>query len=73
MPPKSRDILALAITSLFFFFPISLAMASTLMAVITVLWLATGRFRERWIFVRDNPLTGAAMALYGLVILGSLY
>ena len=73
MPPKSRDILALAITSLFFFFPISLAMASTLMAVITVLWLATGRIRERWVFVRDNPLTWAAMALYGLVILGSLY
>lgn len=66
-------LLPAAATALFLFFPVSLALASTLMLVILVLWLFAGNFRERWLAVRDNPVAWAALAIYGLVLIGVLY
>jgi O-antigen ligase len=53
--------------------PISVALDNVLLAVIAACWLAAGAWRETWRLARDNATALAAVALFALLVLGSLY
>lgn len=53
--------------------PISVALDNVLLAVIAVCWLAAGAWRETWRLARDNAVALAALALFALLVLGSIY
>ncbi len=59
--------------ALFFAFPLSLALGNVLMLVLLLLWLVAGRHRERLLPLARNPVVVLALALYALMLLGSLY
>lgn len=61
------------LVGVFFFFPISLAVANTLMALTLLSWLITGHFRSHWQVLRTNPMTLPALLMYGLIVLGCFY
>lgn len=62
-----------SLIGVFFAFPVSLALANTLLASMLVFWLLAGRLKARWAVVRRNPITYPALAMYGLVLFGALY
>ena len=53
--------------------PISVALDNVLLAVVAACWLAGGAWRETWRCARDNKVALAALALFALLLLGSLY
>ncbi len=53
--------------------PISVALDNVLLAVIAACWLAAGAWRETWRLARDNAVALAALALFGLLVLGSIH
>jgi O-antigen ligase len=53
--------------------PISTALDSILLPIVVAGWLASGAWREKWEVVRDNRVAVAALALFGLLLLGTLY
>lgn len=53
--------------------PISVALDNVLLAVIAACWLAAGAGRETWQLARGNAMSVAALALFGLLVLGSIY
>ncbi|MHB9098347.1 MAG: O-antigen ligase family protein [Syntrophales bacterium] len=56
-----------------FSIPISTALDEILLVVILALWLVGDRFREKIRAVRDNPVVLAALALFGMYLLGLFY
>jgi O-antigen ligase len=53
--------------------PISTALDSILLPIVVAGWLASGAWREKWEVARDNRVAIAALALFGLLLLGTLY
>ena len=53
--------------------PISTALDNLLLAVVLAGWLASGAWRMKWDAVRGNRIALAALALYGLLLAGTLY
>jgi O-antigen ligase len=50
--------------------PLSTALDSVLLGLILLCWLIGGRYREKMLLIRDNPVALAALALFGLVLAG---
>lgn len=77
MPSLYRDHLETGakacLVGLFLAFPISLALANILLALMLLFWLLAGRFSMRWDAVKRNPVTLPALLIYGLILLGALY
>lgn len=63
----------LLLVALFFAFPVSIAAANTLMALVLLSWLMAGRFSQRWETLKHNAMTWPALLMYGLVVAGVAY
>lgn len=61
------------VIALGFSIPISVALDNLLLAVIALAWLAAGDLRARLAIIRANPVAMAALALFGLLVLGLAY
>jgi O-antigen ligase len=61
------------LVGIFLCIPMSLAATNVLMALMLVSWLLAGQFKARWHSVKSNPITGPALMLYGLVLVGTTY
>lgn len=53
--------------------PVSVALDNLLMLVVLLCWLAGGRYREKWSAIRDNAVSHCVLALFGLLLLGTLW
>jgi len=53
--------------------PISTALDNLLLAVLLAAWLASGAWRGKWDAMRGNGVALAALALFALLLLGTLY
>lgn len=53
--------------------PISVALDNVLFFVIVLAWLASGRWREKMAALRNNPPALTALALLGLLVLGTAW
>ena len=53
--------------------PVSTALDNVLLAVVLAGWLASGAWRMKWDAVRSNRVALAALALFGLLLLGTVY
>jgi len=53
--------------------PISVALDNVLLVVVLACWLASGAWRAKWDAVRGNRVALAALALFGLLAIGTLY
>jgi O-antigen ligase len=62
-----------AAVALGFSIPISTALDSVLLVVVVAGWLLAGAWRAKWDAVRGNRVVLAALALFGLLLLGTLY
>lgn len=62
-----------AAAALGFSLPVSTALDEILLALILLLWLASGHFREKIEAVRDNPVVLPALLLFGMYLLGIAY
>jgi O-antigen ligase len=61
------------VIALGFSIPISVALDNVLLALIALAWLAAGELRAKLSIIRENPVALAALALFGLLILGLAY
>lgn len=62
-----------AAIALGFSIPISVALDNVLLAVVLACWLASGAWRETWQATRANMMALAALGLFMLLVLGTLY
>jgi O-antigen ligase len=62
-----------AAVALGFSIPISTVLDSVLLVFVLAGWLASGAWRAKWDAVRGNPVALAALMLFGLLLLGTLY
>ena len=53
--------------------PISTALDNVLLFLVLLLWLLGGDYRRKLAQIRENPVAVAALALFGLLILGGFY
>ncbi len=53
--------------------PVSVALDNILISLIAVLWLLGGDLRGKAILIRQNPVAVAALLLFGLLAIGTLY
>ena len=53
--------------------PISVALDNVLLVVVLACWLASGAWRAKWEAVRGNRVALAALVLFGLLAVGTLY
>jgi O-antigen ligase len=53
--------------------PVSTALDGALLAFVVAGWLASGAWRAKWDAVRGNPVALAALGLFALLLLGTLY
>jgi len=53
--------------------PVSVALDNILISLIAILWLLGGDLRGKAAVVRQNPVAGSALLLFGLLALGTLY
>lgn len=56
-----------------FSIPLFTALDSVLVVLVLAGWLASGAWREKWVAVRGNGVALAALGLFSLLLLGSLY
>jgi O-antigen ligase len=56
-----------------FSIPISVALDNVLLALILICWLASGNYRYKITAIKANPVSLAALLLFGLLTLGLLY
>jgi len=56
-----------------FSIPISIALDNVLLALVLAGWLACGGHKDQWRAIRRNPVAIAALILFGLLALGTLY
>ena len=56
-----------------FSIPISVALDNTLLALVAVLWLASGDLKRKLAMVAANPVALAALALFGILVAGLFY
>jgi O-antigen ligase len=62
-----------AAVALGFSIPISVALDNMLLAIVLACWLASGAWRAKWDALRGNRVALAALALFGLLAVGTLY
>jgi len=62
-----------AAVALGFSIPISTALDNVLLAIVLAGWLGSGAWRAKWDAVRGNGVALAALVLFGLLLLGTLY
>lgn len=62
--------LSAIVVALYASFPISLALTSVLMVLLIVVWLLGGYWRDLPQVLTANPVAVAALALYGVILLG---
>jgi hypothetical protein len=62
-----------AAIALGFSIPISVALDNVLLVVVLACWLASGAWRAKWDAVRGNRVALAALAVFGLLAVGTLY
>jgi O-antigen ligase len=62
-----------AAIALGFSIPISVALDNVLLALVAAGWLASGAWRETWQATRANMMALAALGLFMLLVLGTLY
>lgn len=53
--------------------PVSVALDNILISLITVLWLLSGELRSKADLIRQNPVAIAALLLFGLLAVGTIY
>jgi O-antigen ligase len=53
--------------------PIAVALDNVLLGAIALMWLAADGFRHKFSIIRANPVALAALALFGLLVLGLAY
>lgn len=53
--------------------PISIALDNLLLAVVLLTWFAGGHYREKLALAGNNPVCRAALLLFGILLLGTLY
>ncbi len=53
--------------------PVSVALDNILISLIAVLWLLSGGWRDKAAAIRQNPVAIAALLLFGLLAVGTLY
>jgi O-antigen ligase len=53
--------------------PVSVALDNLLLLVVLICWLAGGGYREKWSAFRDNAVSHCVLALFGLLMLGTLW
>ncbi len=56
-----------------FFVPISVALDNALMLAVLILWLAGGRFAEKYRIIRENPVAIAAFSLFCMLAIGMFW
>ena len=62
-----------AAVALGFSIPLSVALDNVLLPIVVAGWLASGNWRGKWDAVRGNGIALAALALFGLLLVGTLY
>ena len=62
-----------AAIALGFSIPLSTALDNVLLVFVVAGWLASGAWHEKWDAIRGNRVALAALALFGLLLLGTLY
>ncbi|MGH8700752.1 MAG: O-antigen ligase family protein [Burkholderiales bacterium] len=62
-----------AAIALGFSIPLSVALDNVLLAVVAAGWLASGAWADKWEAIRGNRVALAALALFGLLLAGTLY
>lgn len=85
IPPSERDGIAApwlryadqaarwSVIALGFSIPISVALDNILLALILAGWLAGGMYHSKWLITIKNNVSLAALALFGLLLIGTLY
>jgi O-antigen ligase len=61
------------LAALFFLIPIQVAPAYVLSAIMLLLWVAEGRFDDKWRLLRAEPLAWLCAAYYGVFLLSLLW
>jgi O-antigen ligase len=56
-----------------FSIPISVALDNVLLVLVVAGWLASGAWREKWKAIVNRRVALAALALFGLLLIGTLY
>lgn len=56
-----------------FSLPISVAADGILLVLVLAGFALSGAYRDKWGILRDNPIALAALALYAMLLIGSLY
>lgn len=62
-----------AAIALGFSIPLSVALDNVLLLVVLAGWLASGAWAAKWDAIRGNRMALAALALFGLLLVGTLY
>jgi O-antigen ligase len=56
-----------------FSIPVSTALDSILLGLLTALWILAGNYKEKWRQIKNNPLALLSLGLFALLALGLLY
>ena len=70
---KTDRIAAWLAAALGFSIPISVALDNLLLVLILVLWFVSGRFKEKWPAIRNNPVGILALTGFALYLVGMTY
>jgi len=62
-----------AAVALGFSIPLSVALDNVLLVLVVAGWLASGAWAAKWDAIRGNRIALAALALFGLLLVGTLY
>lgn len=53
--------------------PVSVGIDNVLLALVLAAWLLGGAYHEKLLIIKRNPVAGAALALFALLVVGTLY
>jgi O-antigen ligase len=73
LPARAEHLARHAAAFLGFSIPISVALDNVLLALVAMLWLASGDLRKKLSDIAANPVALAALALFGILIAGLSY
>ncbi|NNM83010.1 MAG: O-antigen ligase family protein [Burkholderiales bacterium] len=73
MSKRTDTLVKWAAIAIGFFVPISVALDNVLLLAVLILWLAGGRFAEKYRIIRENPVAIAAFALFCMLTAGMFW